>query len=436
MTLGAKSYALAAGRRYWPTAETILAALPVATIPLAPSASVVGVALPDWAADLGIGSPPALLVDEGCVTDGDGPQWRRCDWWSAAFLHLSGWIERAHEDSLGPIQSYAFRLGAAAALFDHAWVNRIFLFLRRWAARDAGRAETDLFGPLPRACLHLEHDVDYLAKTMPLRIKRLAFDGFNAGRRLLGGRPGAACAALGRAARVALTGGDYNRIAEMMDIEDRYGVRSTFLFHAGAGTAGGHSWLMDPTYRIDSDDMRRVFGALLDGGWQIGLHPGVGTWRDGAAIGREKESLERAAGIAVSHCRQHWLRFSWKDTWAAQQDCGLGSDGTLGFNDRPGFRNGAALRFHPWAGIGADRMTIAALPMVMMDSHFYDYRPMDARTREAQLCRWLDEIAQVGGEACAVWHQRVLHPDYGWKGGYEMLLAHAAARGLLGRDRP
>ena len=72
--------------------------------------------------------------------------------------------------------------------------------------------------------------------------------------------------------------------------------------------------------------------------------------------------------------------------------------------------------------------------MVLMDSHLYDYRPMLAEQRAGEITRWADEIRAVHGEACMAWHQRTLHPDYGWGEGYEHLLKLAGTmRGTLTR---
>src|SRR5204863_250619 len=155
--------------------------------------------------------------------------------------------------------------------FERAWVNRMYLFLRRWAAHYAQADEDRLLGPLPAAQIIITHDVDAIRKTPEIRIKQGAFHAWN-------------------------------------------GVRSAM---------GGH--------------------------------------------------LAKAAGAELVACRQHWLLFSWGHTWCAQEAAGLRRDATLGFNDRPGFRNSAALEFEPWDFARERPCALHALPMVFMDSHFYDY---------------------------------------------------------------
>ena len=73
-------------------------------------------------------------------------------------------------------------------------------------------------------------------------------------------------------------------------------------------------------------------------GFSVGLHPSYETWENATALSLQKRELESVLGRTVSSVRQHWMRFSWADTWAAQVKAGLTSDSTLGFN-RSGFNS-------------------------------------------------------------------------------------------------
>jgi hypothetical protein len=135
----------------------------------------------------------------------------------------------------------------------------------------------------------------------------------------------------------------------------------------------------------------------------------------------ERQRLEHAIGRSVVACRQHWLRFSWQKTWTAQAAAGLKIDGTLGFNDRPGFRNGAALCYEPWSSAGG-LTGISILPLVLMDSQIYDYERISSELVSLNLRKWIGEIKAVGGQASVLWHPHTLSKDYGWKAGFINLL--------------
>lgn len=401
------------GSPYWGD-HTAIEALPVPRTAAPLGSQLVRVELPPWAADLGVGSPPSLVVDSGSLVGVAG-----VDWWTAAFRFLTGAAECRHESRSGPVHSYAFRLrGIDSTAFDNAWVNRILLFLQRWASREAGGEEIQL--PHPR--FDLTHDVDAVRKTPELRLKQGAFELANAGRLLAKRRPAESRRRLAAGIRFAARGGDLATWDEIRTLETQRGVTSTF--HVYAGPAGsrrrGRARLFDPAY--DAVGLGETLRSLREGGWTIGLHPGFDAWRDTHELRAQRETLEGAVGARVQRCRQHWLRFSWADTWEAQQDAGLELDSTLGFNDRPGFRNSAALRFRPWSFARRAPLALEVIPLVLMDSHVYDYGLLDTPGRQEAMRHWVDEVAAVGGEASILWHQQTMHPDYGWSSGYRELL--------------
>jgi len=416
--------------RYWSQGADLLAHLPV---PIAPPVSAVSlpprvdtVALPEWAADLGIDG--GLLVPSTAIVAGSGAAWERTDWWDAAAWFLDGRAERAYEREHGPIHSYSFRLsGWDARIWERAWVNRIGLFLRRWAARRASLDEAASFGPLPDADIVLTHDVDAIRKTLRIRFKQSAFDAFNAVRAMAQGRPLAAMQRVAHGVRFALSAGDYWTFARMCGMEEARGRRSIFNVYAGDASprSAPARLLIDPSYDVRAAEVAAMLRGLVAQGWKVGLHPSFDAWSSAADIGAQKERLERAIGTPVRVCRQHWLRFSWSATWAAQEAAGLEIDTTLGFNDRPGFRNGCALQFHPLDDEGRPRR-LAVLPLVLMDSQLYDYASPGGAVPQAGIARWIDEIRAVRGTATVLWHPHVLSDDYGWASGYDEVLRAVA----------
>lgn len=424
-------YAFDCGQRYWPRAEHAISRLDVPRCRRISAGELAAVKLPDWAADLGVGKPAVLLVDSSTVPTGDGPAYARCDWWAAAFLHVSGACERAKEAVQGPCHSYAARLrGIDGRLFERAWANRIYLFLRRAAARKAKRSEDALFGPLPPAEIQLTHDVDAVRKTAEIRVKQSIFHAYNALRMTVRGQVGPAAAKVAAAVSFLHGGADYWQFGLVREMEERNDLRSTFNFYAGpAGLRRGpRALLFDPAYDVGQLRLREEIRSLLEGGWQVGLHPAFASWWDPARIRRERKTLEQAAEREVTVCRQHWLRFSWAKTWLAQEAAGLKLDMTLGFNDRPGFRNGAALSIHPWNASAERPHAIRMLPMVFMDAHFYDYAQMGGAERKAALEHWIGEVKAVHGEASVNWHVHTLAEDYGWAEGFRELVSILAGK--------
>lgn len=426
----ARKLACTALARYWPRGPDPVERLPLANVPwpseeaLPPLLALVS--LPPWAHDLGVEG--ALLAPAHRIAVGSGAAWRRTDWLGAACWFLHGLAERAHERRYGAIHSYSCRLKHwDARIWDRAWANRIALFLRRWAARNSGETEAALLGPNPRAEILLTHDIDAVAMTLALRFKQASFHGLSAIRQLSRGKPGGAAAQLLLAVRFAGRSGDLWHIDQVASLVRERGMRSHFFVY---GRPRGRSLklaILDPQYDIARTPLGETLHALHSDGFCVGLHQSFDSWRDAGAMTAEKRRIENNVQVPIDSCRQHWLRFSWADTWAAQERAGFALDATLGFNDRPGFRNGAALRMRPWSEARGAELAIESVPMVLMDSQLYDYAGHDEASRAAEIDRWIDEVRAVGGVASVIWHPHTLGSEYGWRSGFEALLARVAA---------
>ena len=178
-----KQYVVEELAPYWQKREGVLS-LPIPAMPwpqeepLPPRMEFV--TLPEWASDVGVKG--GILVPGQFIKNNDASSaWAKIDWFSVIFWYLNGIPERAFEAQHGPIHSYSYRLeGWDQSMWDHAWVNRIALFLRRWVAREAQRTVEEACGPLPKTDILLTHDLDAISKTFAIRIKQSAFHSFNA----------------------------------------------------------------------------------------------------------------------------------------------------------------------------------------------------------------------------------------------------------------
>lgn len=418
-----RQHVLVALQRYWPTGPAAVAALPVRVefgtkidLPL----QLVAVRLPEWSSACGVGGD-ILVPREACQAKGD---WCQVDWWLAAFTLLEGWHERIWEERHGPIHSYSLRLkGWDERAWQHAWVNRIALFLRLWAAQIGSKPAEQLFGPLPAPEFVMTYDVDAVAKTLPIRIKQGAFNVVNALRALTTGDLSTALARTRQAGRFFFGLEDWWTLDTLLNIEQQFHLHGRYHFYADSRRKTPKRWLFDPGYDVCSLKIRGLLRRLVDSGAEIGLHPSFDSWQEAAIISRQKNNLEAAAGCSCLVCRQHWLRFSWRKTWTAQEGAGIREDTTLMFNDRPGLRNASVVAWYPWHAERGAAHQLMALPTVIMDSHYYDYQPMTPEARPEAMAHWVKECRMVFGQAAVLWHPHTLTADYGWSQGFEELVA-------------
>ena len=418
-----RQHVVRALRRYWASRELVLTEIPVCQQPalsISLPLRLVAVQLPEWAYVCGVDGE-ILVPQEASTVEGD---WRQVDWWLAAFLLLEGWHERIWEERNGPIHSFSLKLkGWDERVWQYAWVNRIALFLRLWAAESKGVSAEQLFGRLPSPEFMMTHDVDAVAKTMPIRIKQGVFNLANALRAATAGDFRGAMAKIGQAWQFLVGQDDWWMLDKLLNIESHYHLRARYHFYADRRPKTLKRWLFDPGYDVASPRVRAFLQRLESSGADIGLHPSFDSWSASEPIWQQNAYLEAAAGRSCTSCRQHWLRFSWHETWMAQQGAGIREDTTLMFNDRPGFRNATAVAWHPWQVVQGAEHQLMALPTAIMDSHFYDYQTMTAEARRAAMRHWIDECREVGGQIAVLWHPHTLTKDYGWGRGFEELVS-------------
>ena len=122
--------------------------------------------------DLGVNG--LILVDSACMVEGGDRSLPACDLYLAAFHTLQGLLKSGLRKTCAKL--LLLFLGVPDECFDYAWVNRILLLLRRLGAKHLNVEENLLFGPIPKATIRLEHDVDALDKTLQIRFKQSLFE--------------------------------------------------------------------------------------------------------------------------------------------------------------------------------------------------------------------------------------------------------------------
>lgn len=210
----------------------------------------------------------------------------------------------------------------------------------------------------------------------------------------------------------------YRRFTAIMDLEEGYGGCSTFFFmtsgpdHTGAGY---------PPMEVAPD-----IAAIKGRGWEIGLHGGYNGYLDPSSMLREKAALESLTGDKVDGFRNHYLRFKVPDTWSALQEAGFRYDSTVGHADRWGFRNGAAIPYHPIDSSG-EEMGIVEVPLALMDTTLYGYAGLDPRQSWDIAEKLLREVEEVGGVLTVLWHNDTFANPLlkGYVDVYERILRYA-----------
>jgi peptidoglycan/xylan/chitin deacetylase (PgdA/CDA1 family) len=199
----------------------------------------------------------------------------------------------------------------------------------------------------------------------------------------------------------------------IMNLEDKFEVRSTFFFLQESKKINllrPQDWALSVgKYRFDNKKVYEIIQILNRNGWEIGLHGSYESFRNEDLLREEKEELEQVVGAEVMGIRQHYLQLEIPQTWKIQHKIGFLYDASFGFRDRIGFREERYLPFYPLDN------SLLEIPLALMDGAlFSNYGSEDVVWGE---CLNLIKTAErQRGLLTVLWHQRVFNEDEfpGW----------------------
>jgi len=214
----------------------------------------------------------------------------------------------------------------------------------------------------------------------------------------------------------------YWNFEKIMEIENKYGVKSTFFFLNERGKASLFSpreWkLYLGRYDIYDSDVIDVIRNLHENGWEIGMHGSYNSYNNKDMLAKEKRELEELIGDEILGIRQHYLNLEIPKTWKIQEEVGFKYDTTFGFQDKIGFRSRKYYPFYPF-----DDSSFLEIPLAIMDVLlFKDAKNMEEAWKK---CKELINITEKkGGILTVLWHQRVFNEKEfpGWSRIYEKII--------------
>lgn len=213
-------------------------------------------------------------------------------------------------------------------------------------------------------------------------------------------------------------------VRTILEIEGRHGFRSTFFI------LDDPYWSRNgPRYRLGSAGLRRIAEMVLAAGGELGVHGGYYRFNNAEGYRESRERVAELFGTVVSGIRNHLLRFSYPETWFAQEAAGYRYDTTFALKDRPGVPEGRFFPFRPVDPACGRILDLTVLPLSVMDVTLF--RNLKLGGADALEAAWkaIEPIIAQGGLVTLLWHNNYFNePEYAeWQWVYEQLLARLAA---------
>jgi hypothetical protein len=302
--------------------------------------------------------------------------------------------------------------------FDIPIVNNLFDEFETIIAHNFPRLT---FGSKKKPVLELSHDVDYIEKTIQLRLKQTLFNGFNTFKTIPRLK---SCTRLAmRTLKFLTSDPSYWCFDYWQDLEKHHDKRSIFYVFAQTGRASFKPWLIDPSYNIVTHKpLQNKLKQLLKENFEIGLHGSYLSAVDESMLVEEKQILEDILEQKVVKVRQHWLRYAEPITPVLHSKH-FEFDSSLGWNDHMGFRSGCACQYRPYNHSLQKSYDYFVTPLVIMDSQIFDYGAGQSDMLAEKAIRILSSLGNLKSAHVSVsWHQRVASSDYAWHRIYEDIL--------------
>lgn len=195
-------------------------------------------------------------------------------------------------------------------------------------------------------------------------------------------------------------------------------------YFALCGNKGEHDHSLDP----NSMSFKKLVKKLRFCG-KVGIHPSYYSNSNAAILNLEVRHLSKILRKRVVHSRQHFIKLKFPETYRNLLQVGIKKDYSMGYPNYPGFRACIAEPY-PFYDLELEEITsLTIVPFQTMDSHYYDYKKVDARSATADMLEMMEEVKKVSGLFVFIWHDRSFAPwpEYeGWKTAFETIVKAAA----------
>jgi hypothetical protein len=205
----------------------------------------------------------------------------------------------------------------------------------------------------------------------------------------------------------------------MDQLHHHYKLRPYYFFLLAGSTS-----LYDKNIDPDKKAMQQLIHAHAIH-YPVGIHP---SWRSGdqpSLLKKEIGTLQAITGVSVHTSRQHYIRFSFPDTFRRLLEHGIRFDFSMGYGSINGFRASVASPFY-WYDLAAEKQTdLLFLPFCYMDANSFYEQKYTAEQALDEMRHYYKVVKEVNGTLSMIWHNSFLGTGRsfaGWREAYEQFI--------------
>lgn len=205
----------------------------------------------------------------------------------------------------------------------------------------------------------------------------------------------------------------------MDQLHHQYRLRPYYFFLLADRTS-----LYDRNIDPDKKAMQQLIHAQAIH-YPVGIHP---SWQSGAQpslLKEEIDTLQAITGVSVHTSRQHYIRFSFPDTFRRLLAHGIRFDFSMGYGSINGFRASVASPFY-WYDLAAEKQTdLMFFPFCYMDANSFYEQKYTAEQALDEMRHYYRVVKEVNGTLSMIWHNSFLGTSKsfaGWREAYAQFI--------------
>lgn len=196
----------------------------------------------------------------------------------------------------------------------------------------------------------------------------------------------------------------YNTFKRIMETSEARGLTSAFYVMTAQNRSS-----MDGNYDPLRLAVRKLVRNILGSGHKLGVHPGVGSYRERELVQVDADKLRELIakdnlGIDAFGGRQHYLQWKAPDTWRYYEEAGLLYDTTLSYADHIGFRCGICYDYPVYNVVTHERYKLREYPLEVMECSGLDYMGLSHKEMRERCCALKRKVKRYGGTFVILWH--------------------------------